>query len=122
MISIIIGSAKPVFAVALGRCLGAIGRWLQSHREHRILREMSERELRDLGLRDSELRDRAAAPFPGDPTGIISLGAGRRRGLAGGASVDEALRGLGMGAPGERIAREPDSAGSARVVRLRAAE
>lgn len=123
MISIIIGSAKPVFALAdaLGRRLG---RWLQSRRDHRILRDMSERELRDLGLRDSELRDGTAAPYFGDPTAIISLRAQERRCLPGGASMDEALRALGAGAPArpERSARETDGAGGARVILLRAAE
>lgn len=126
MISFFIGSAKPVLAVpgALGRLLGGIGRWLESRRDYRRLCEMSERDLRDLGLRDSDLRDATAAPFFGDPTAIISLRAEERRGLAGGDSVDQVLRGLSAGAPvrPERIAKEPGSAGSARVVLLRAAE
>ncbi|SFD18024.1 Uncharacterized conserved protein YjiS, DUF1127 family [Bosea sp. CRIB-10] len=126
MISFIIGSAKPVLAVfdTLGRLLGAIDHWLQSRRDYRTLSEMSERDLRDLGLRDSDLRDATAAPFFGDPTGIISLRAEERRGLAGGESVDEVLRGFGAGAstPPERNAQGADSATSGRVIFLRAAE
>eukprot|EP01042_Synura_sphagnicola_P022025 gene22025-28047_t len=114
MISFIIGSAKPVLAMfdVLGRVLGAIDHWLQSRRDYRTLCDMSERDLRDLGLRDSDLRDATAAPFFGDPTGIISLRVEERRGLAGGESVDEVLRGLSAGAPvqPERIAKESDSA------------
>ncbi|CAN7388057.1 DUF1127 domain-containing protein [Bosea sp. LjRoot90] len=126
MISFIIGSAKPVLAMVdgLGRSLGAIDRWLQSRRDYRTLCDMTERDLRDLGLRDSDLRDATAAPFFGDPTGIISLRVEERRGLAGGESVDEVLRGLSAGAPArpERIAKESDSAVSSRMVFLRAAE
>lgn len=126
MISFIIGSAKPVLAMVdgLGRILGAIDRWLQSRRDYRTLCDMTERDLRDLGLRDSDLRDATAAPFFGDPTGIISLRVEERRGLAGGESVDQVLRGLSVGAPArpERIAKESDSAASSRVVFLRAAE
>ena len=123
MISFIIGSAKPALDV-LGRLLGAIDSWLQSRRDYRRLSDMSERDLRDLGLRDSDLRDTTAAPFFGDPTGIISLHVEERRGLAGGESVDETLRGLGAGAPvrPERIAQRVDSATSSRVIFLRAAE
>ena len=126
MISFIIGSAKPVLAMfdMLGRFLGAFDHWLQSRRDYRTLCDMSERDLRDLGLRDSDLRDATAAPFFGDPTGIISLRAEERRGLAGGESVDEVLRGLSAGASvqPERIAKESDSAEAGRVVFLRAAE
>ena len=126
MISFIIGSAKPVLAmfVVLGRLLGAIDNWLQSRRDYRTLCDMSERDLRDLGLRDSDLRDATAAPFFGDPTAIISLRAEERRGLAGGESVDEVLRGMsaGVSVRPERIAKESDSAEAARVVFLRAAE
>ncbi|RXT55031.1 hypothetical protein B6S44_12135 [Bosea sp. Tri-44] len=126
MISFIIGSAKPVLAMVdgLGRILGGISRWLQSRRDYRTLCDMTERDLRDLGLRDSDLRDATAAPFFGDPTGIISLRVEERRGLAGGESVDQVLRGLSAGAPvrPERIAKESDSAVSSRVVFLRAAE
>lgn len=126
MISFIIGSAKPVLAAAdvLGRILGGIGHWLQARRDYRTLCEMNERDLRDLGLRDSDLRDATAAPFFGDPTAIISLRAEERRGLAGGESIDAVLRGLSAGAPArpEWIAKESDSAGSGRMVFLRAAE
>lgn len=126
MISFIIGSAKPVLAIfdVLGRLLGALDHWLRSRRDYRTLCDMSERDLRDLGLRDSDLRDATAAPFFGDPTAIISLRAEERRGLAGGESIDEVLRGLSAGTPArpERIAKESDSAGGGRVVFLRAAE
>lgn len=126
MISFIIGSAKPVLATfdVLGRILGALDNWLQSRRDYRTLCDMSERDLRDLGLRDSDLRDATAAPFFGDPTGIISLRVEERRGLAGGESVDQALRGLSAGTSvsPERIAKESDSAEGGRVVLLRAAE
>ena len=126
MISFIIGSAKPVLAMfdVLGRLLGAFDHWLRSRRDYRTLCDMSERDLRDLGLRDSDLRDATAAPFFGDPTAIISLRAEERRGLAGGESIDEVLRGLSAGAPArpERIAKESDSAETGRVVFLRAAE
>lgn len=123
MIGIIIGSARPVRALAeaVGRCLGAIGRWLHARRDQRTLRDMSERELRDLGLRDSALRDGTAAPFFGDPTAIISLPAEERRGLAGGDSVEEALRGPTAAAPArpERSAEDTGGAGSGLVVFLR---
>jgi uncharacterized protein YjiS (DUF1127 family) len=126
MISFIIGSAKPALAAvgALGRAFGVIGHWLQSRRDYRTLCDMNERDLRDIGLRDSDLRDATAAPFFGDPTGIISLRVEERRGLASGESVEQVLRGLSTGTPGrpERIAKESDSAGAGRVVFLRAAE
>ncbi|WID97698.1 hypothetical protein QO058_05435 [Bosea vestrisii] len=126
MISFIIGSAKPVLAAVdvLGRLLDGISHWLQSRRDYRTLCDMTERDLRDLGLRDSDLRDATAAPFFGDPTAIISLRAEERRGLAGGENVDEVLRGLSAGAPARqaRIAKESDSASTCRVVFLRAAE
>ncbi|KRE16381.1 hypothetical protein ASE66_11650 [Bosea sp. Root483D1] len=119
MISFIIGSAKPVLAV-----VGAIGHWLQSRRDYRTLSDMSERDLRDLGLRDSDLRDTRAAPFFGDPTAIISLRVEERRGLAGGESAGEVRGGLSAGAssPLERSVQRADSATSSRVVFLRAAE
>ncbi|HEV7325022.1 MAG TPA: DUF1127 domain-containing protein [Bosea sp. (in: a-proteobacteria)] len=126
MISFIIGSAKPVLAVveALGRIIGTVGRWLQSRRDYRTLSEMTERDLRDLGLRDSDLRDSRAAPFFGDPTAIISLRVEERRGLAGGESAGEALDGLSVGASSspERSVQGADSITSSRVVFLRAAE
>ena len=126
MISFIIGSTKPVLAAvdALGGLLGGIRHWLQSRRDYRTLCGMSERDLRDLGLRDSDLRDATAAPFFGDPTGIISLRAEERRGLAGGESVDELLRGLDAGASArlERSTGESDSGENGRMVFLKAAE
>lgn len=126
MISFIIGPARHVLAAGgpVGRFLGGIGRWLQARRDYHRLCDMSERDLRDLGLRDSNLRDTTAAPFFGDPTGIIALHVEERRGLAGGESVDEVLRGLGSGAPSrfEQVAEKSDSAASGRVVLLRAAE
>jgi uncharacterized protein YjiS (DUF1127 family) len=123
MISFIIGSAKPAVE-AFGRLFGAIDRWLQSRRDYRTLSEMTERDLRDLGLRDSDLRDSRAAPFFGDPTAIISLRAEERRGLAGGENAGEVVGGLSAGAssPLERSIREADSVTSSRVVFLRAAE
>lgn len=126
MISFIIGSAKPVLAVveALGRILGAVGNWLQSRHDYRTLSEMTERDLRDLGLRDSDLRDTRAASFFGDPTAIISFGVEERRGLAGGESVDEVVDRLSVGASPlpERSVQGADSITSSRVVFLRAAE
>jgi uncharacterized protein YjiS (DUF1127 family) len=126
MISFIIGSAKPVLAVveALGRLLGTLDHWLQSRRDYRTLSEMTERDLRDLGLRDSDLRDSRAAPFFGDPTAIISLRVEERRGLASGQSAGEVLDGLSVGAssPPERSGQGADSITSSRVVFLRAAE
>lgn len=126
MISFIIGSAKPVLAVIgrLGRLPGAVDRWLQSRRDYRTLCDMSERDLRDLGLRDSDLRDATAAPFFADPTAIISLRAEERRGLAGGESIDQALHGLSAGAPAQpqRVAKEGASLTSGRAVFLQAAE
>lgn len=126
MISLIIGSAKPVLAVvdALGWVLGVLDNWLQSRRDYRTLSEMTERDLRDLGLRDSDLRDSRAAPFFGDPTAIISLRVEERRGLAGGEHPGEVLDGLSVGAssPPERSVQGADSITSSRVVFLRAAE
>lgn len=83
MISFIIGSAKPMLAAifGLGRHLAALDGWLRSCR---ILSEMTERDLRDLGLRDSDLRGTRAAPFFGDPTAIISMPTEERRSLSGG--------------------------------------
>lgn len=122
MISLIIGSARLVLAAggALGRLGFGIGRWLRSQQDYRVLCEMPERELRDIGLRGSDLRDEAAAPCFGDPTAIIAIRVSeRRRGLAGGESVDEAMRALSDAAPRQpqQIAKEAD-----RVVFLRAAE
>lgn len=126
MISFIIGSAKPVFAAAdvLGRLLSVVDRWLQSRRDYRTLSEMTERDLRDLGLRDSDLRDTRAAPFFGDPTAIISLRVEERRGLAGGESAGEILSGLSAGASSspEQNAQGTDSFTSSRVIFLRPAE
>lgn len=126
MISFIIGSAKPVLAVfdLLGRLLGAVDSWLQSRRDYRTLSEMTARDLRDLGLRDSDLRDTRAAPFFGDPTAIISSRVEERRGLAGGESAGEVLRGRSAEAtsPLERSVQRDDSPTSSRVVFLRAAE
>jgi uncharacterized protein YjiS (DUF1127 family) len=126
MISVIIGSAKPVLAAVgeLGRLLAAVGHCLQSRRDHRTLSEMTERDLQDVGLRDSDLHDNRAAPFFGDPTAIISLRVEQRRGLAGGESAGEVLRGLRAEAasPPERSVQTDDSAASSRVVFLRAAE
>ena len=126
MISFIIGAAKPASTAirALGRLVGGIESWLQARRDFSRLCEMSERDLRDLGLRGSDLRDASAAPFFGDPTAIISLRAEERRGLAGGEGVDDILRGLSAGSPSrpERIAKESDSGAFRGVVCLRAAE
>lgn len=126
MISVIIGSAKPVLAAVgeLGRLLAAVGHCLQSRRYHRTFSEMTERDLQDVGLRDSDLHDSRAAPFFGDPTAIISLHVEQRRGLAGGESAGEVLRGLRAEAasPAERSVQTDDSAASSRVVFLRAAE
>jgi uncharacterized protein YjiS (DUF1127 family) len=127
MISLIIGSARLVLAAggALGRLGIGIGRWLRSQQDYRLLCEMPERELRDIGLRGSDLRDASAAPYFADPTAIIAIRASeRRRGLAGGESVDEAMRALRPEAPcrPEQIAKESDSGEPGRVVFLRAAE
>jgi uncharacterized protein YjiS (DUF1127 family) len=126
MISFIIGSAKPVLAMveAIGRLLGTVDHWLQSRRDYRTLSEMTERDLRDLGLRDSDLRDSRAAPFFGDPTAIISLRVEERRGFAGGESAGEVLDGLSVSAspPPERSVQGADSITSSRMVFLRAAE
>ncbi|PZR93973.1 MAG: hypothetical protein DI537_09075 [Stutzerimonas stutzeri] len=124
MISFIIGSAKPVLAVfdMLGRVLGALDHWLQSRRDYRTLCDMSERDLRDLGLRNSDLRDATAAPFFGDPTCIISLRVEERRGLAGGESAGEVLHGLDVRAPCQSEQNSKISVTSSRVILLRAAE
>lgn len=124
MISFIIGSAKPVLAVfdTLGRLLGAVDHWLQSRRDYRTLSEMTERDLRDIGLRDCDLGDTRAAPFFGDPTVIISLRAEERRGLAGGESAGEILHGLDARAPCQPEQNSTISVTSSRVILLRAAE
>lgn len=127
MISLVIGSARLVLVagVALRRPCAAIGRRLRSQQDYRVLCEMSERDLRDLGLRESDLRDAAAAPCFGDPTAIIAISAGeRRRRLAGGESVAEAMHVLSDEAPRQpgQIAKESDSGGPGRGVFLRAAE
>ena len=130
MLSFIIGPARHVLATggSLGRVpgvfLGSIGRWLRTQRNYHRLCDMSERDLRDLGLRDCSERDRIAAPFFGDPTGIIAMRCEERRGLAGGESLDEALRSQSSDAPPrlEQVGREPGKATSGRVVILRAVE
>lgn len=126
MISFIIGAAKPASTAirALGRFVGGIESWLQARRDFGRLCELSERDLRDLGLRGSDLRDASAVPYFGDPTAIISLGAEERRGLAGGEGVDDILRGLSAGSPSrlERIAKESDSGDFRGVVCLGAAD
>lgn len=126
MISFIIGAAKPAFVAiqALGSVVGGIEGWLQARRDYSRLCALSERDLRDLGLRGSDLRDASAGPFFGDPTAIISLRAEERRGLAGGERIDEILRGLSAGSPSrpERIAKESDSGAFRSVVCLGAAE
>ena len=126
MISFIIGAAKAASTAmrALGRFVGGIENWLQARRDYNRLCEMSERDLRDLGLRGSDLRDASAAPFFGDPTAIISLRAEERRELAGGEGVEDILRGLSAGSPSrpERIANESDSGAFRGVVGLGAAD
>lgn len=126
MISFIIGAAKPAFTAirALGRLVGGIEGWLQARRDYSRLCELSEHDLRDLGLRGSDLRDASAGPYFGDPTAIIALRAEERRGLAGGERIDDILRGLSAGSPSrpERIAKESDSGAFRGVVCLRAAE
>lgn len=110
MLSIIIGSARLALAVggAFGRALVGIGRWLRAQHDCRTLCEMQERELRDIGLRDSDLQD--AAPYVGDPTAIIAIRAeGRRRRLPGGVSVDEALREADASSPSRATRRASDS-------------
>ncbi len=127
MISLIIGSAGLVLAAGGGlrRLCAAIGRRLRAQQDYRVLCEMPERELRDIGLRDSDLRDATAAPYFGDPTAIIAIRVSeRRRGLAGGESVDEAMRALSDEVPRQpgQIAKESGSGEAGRVVFLRAAE
>lgn len=126
MISLIIGSARLVLAAggALGRLGFGIGRWLRSQQDYRVLCEMPERELRDIGLRGSDLRDGAAAPYFGDSTAIIAIRVSeRRRGLAGGESVDEAMRALSDAAPRQPQEIAKEAGGEAdRVVFLQAAE
>ncbi len=129
MLSFIIGPARYVLATggSLGHVPGfflGIGRWLRTRRNYHRLCDMSERDLRDLGLRDCSERDRIAAPFFGDPTGIIAMRCEERRGLAGGESLDEALRSQSSDAPAqlEQVGREPGNATSGRVVFLRAVE
>ncbi|KUL95699.1 hypothetical protein DK26_11500 [Bosea sp. WAO] len=130
MISFIIGPARHVFARggSLGRfpraVVGSIGRWLRTRRDYHRFCDMSERDLRDLGLRDCSERDRIAAPFFGDPTGIIAVRCEDRRGLGAGEGVDEALRRQSSDASPrfEQAARETDKATSGRVVFLRVVE
>ena len=126
MISFIIGAAKPASTAirALGRFVGGIESWLQARRDFSRLCEMSEHDLRDLGLRGSDLRDASAARYFGDPTAIIALRAEERRGLAGGERIDDILRGLSAGSPSrpERIAKESDSGAFRGAVCLGAAD
>ena len=130
MLSFIIGPARHVLATggSLGRVpgvfFGSIGRWLRARRDYHRLCDMSERDLRDLGLRDCSERDRIAAPFFGDPTGIIAMRCEERRGLAGGESLAEALRSQSSDAPPrfEQAARDPGNVTRGRVVFLRAVE
>lgn len=130
MLSFIIGPARHVLATggSLGRVpgtvLGGIGRWLRTRRDYHRLCDMSERDLRDLGLRDCSERDRIAAPFFGDPTGIIAVRCEDRRGLGAGESLEEALRRQSADAPSrlEQAARETGNTTNGRVVFLRAVE
>ncbi|MDU0339533.1 DUF1127 domain-containing protein [Bosea rubneri] len=127
MLSFIIGPARHVLATggSLGRVpggiFGGVGRWLRARRDYHRLCDMSERDLRDLGLRDCSERDRIAAPFFGDPTGIIAMRCEERRGLAGGESLDEALRSQSSDAPAQ-LEERTGNVTSSRVVFLRAVE
>jgi len=120
MISLILGSGGLIFAA--GR---VFGRSLRSRQNYRALSAMSERELRDIGLRGSDLQGTSANSHLADPTAIIAIRVSERRSrLAGGESLDGATRAAASEAPAQpgQIAIGLDAGRPCRPVFLRAAE
>jgi uncharacterized protein YjiS (DUF1127 family) len=54
--------------------------WREARESYRMLCEMDEKTLADLGLTRSDLRDATAAGYFGDPTVIVAARAGERQG------------------------------------------
>jgi uncharacterized protein YjiS (DUF1127 family) len=74
--------ASALFAVAAiaRRQVAAIGFWHRARRDYRILCEMDDNLLQDLGLTRSDLRDATAAGYFDNPTSIIADRAAERSG------------------------------------------
>jgi|AraplaMF_Col_mMF_1032025.scaffolds.fasta_scaffold00123_91 uncharacterized protein YjiS (DUF1127 family) len=65
-------SAFAAITAAVGRRVIGIGRWFRAQRDYRLLCQMDESALKDLGLRSSDLRDATAVGLFGDPTLLIA--------------------------------------------------
>lgn len=61
-------SAVTAMTAAAGRGLSMIRRWIRARRDYRLLCQMDENALKDIGLRSSDLRDATAVGLLGDPT------------------------------------------------------
>jgi uncharacterized protein YjiS (DUF1127 family) len=82
----------PMFAATLSSALLSVvavvrrqaevlRNWRQSREDYRMLCEMDEKTLADLGLTRSDVRDATAAGYFGDPTLIIATRAAERHGI-----------------------------------------
>jgi len=71
-------SAFAAITVAAGRCLSMIRGWMRAQRDYRLLCQMDENALRDIGLTSSDLRDATAVGLLGDPTRLIACRADER--------------------------------------------
>jgi uncharacterized protein YjiS (DUF1127 family) len=65
-------SAFTAMTAAAGRCRSMIGRWIRARRDYRLLCQMDENALKDIGLKSSDLRDATAVGLFGDPTLLIA--------------------------------------------------
>ncbi|WP_170182129.1 DUF1127 domain-containing protein [Phreatobacter stygius] len=74
--------ASALFAAVAGarRLVDALTSWRQSRRDYRVLYEMDDRTLGDLGLTRSDLRDATAVDYFDDPTLILAARAIERSG------------------------------------------
>jgi uncharacterized protein YjiS (DUF1127 family) len=71
-------SAVSALTAAALRPVTALGAWYQAQRDYRLLCQMEESALRDLGLTGCDLRDATAVGLFGDPTSIIASRAAER--------------------------------------------
>jgi uncharacterized protein YjiS (DUF1127 family) len=72
-------SALSAMGATASRRVAAIGAWLRAQRDYRLLCQMEESALRDIGLTGSDLRDATAVGIFGDPTAIIAGRADERQ-------------------------------------------
>jgi len=73
-------SAFSTFTVAAQRKVAAIGAWYQARRDYRLLCQMDDSMLKDIGLSSSDLRDATTVGVFGDPTSIVAGRAAERGG------------------------------------------